>query len=110
MRTRPRRCRCTSPARPSTRPTRRPAASAACSAAAGRSASAPSTQAEVSDPAQWGTTHARTSEEETPTMSTETEAKPGTDGQVVGDGSESLTVTDNRTGKTYEVPIEDGTV
>jgi citrate synthase len=43
-------------------------------------------------------------------MSTETEAKPGTDGQVVGDGSESLSVTDNRTGKTYEVPIEDGTV
>jgi len=43
-------------------------------------------------------------------MSTETEAKPAGDGQVVGDGSESLTVTDNRTGKTYEVPIEDGTV
>jgi citrate synthase len=43
-------------------------------------------------------------------MSTETEAKPAADGQVVGDGSESLTVTDNRTGKTYEVPIEDGTV
>jgi citrate synthase len=43
-------------------------------------------------------------------MSTETEATPATDGQVVGDGNESLTVTDNRTGKTYEVPIEDGTV
>ena len=25
-------------------------------------------------------------------------------------GSESLTVTDNRTGKSYELPIEDGTV
>jgi citrate synthase len=43
-------------------------------------------------------------------MSTETEAKPAADGQVAGDGNESLTVTDNRTGKTYEVPIEDGTV
>src|SRR3979409_1955831 len=45
-----------------------------------------------------------------PTMSTETEAKPAADGRVTGDGNESLTVTDNRTGKTYEVPIEDGTV
>jgi citrate synthase len=43
-------------------------------------------------------------------MSTETKAKPASDGRVVGDGNESLTVTDNRTGKTYEVPIEDGTV
>jgi citrate synthase len=43
-------------------------------------------------------------------MSTETEAKPAADGRVTGDGNESLTVTDNRTGKTYEVPIEDGTV
>ena len=42
-------------------------------------------------------------------MSTETQAQPASDGQV-GDGKESLTVTDNRTGKTYEVPIEDGTV
>jgi citrate synthase len=30
------------------------------------------------------------------------------DGEV--DGEESLTVTDNRTGKTYEIPIEDGTI
>src|SRR5947199_3860253 len=44
------------------------------------------------------------------TMSTETKAQPGTDGQVTDGGKESLTVTDNRTGKTYDVPIEDGTV
>jgi citrate synthase len=42
-------------------------------------------------------------------MSTETKAQAAPDGQVNG-GNESLTVTDNRTGKTYEVPIEDGTV
>jgi citrate synthase len=42
-------------------------------------------------------------------MSTETKAQAASDGQVNG-GNESLTVTDNRTGKTYEVPIEDGTV
>src|SRR3954452_3076717 len=27
-----------------------------------------------------------------------------------GDGKDSLSVTDNRTGKTYELPIEDGTI
>jgi citrate synthase len=43
-------------------------------------------------------------------MSTETQAQPAADGQVEGSGKESLTVTDNRTGKTYDVPIEDGTV
>jgi citrate synthase len=42
-------------------------------------------------------------------MSTETQAQAAADGQV-GGGKESLSVTDNRTGKTYEVPIEDGTV
>src|SRR4051794_33550883 len=42
-------------------------------------------------------------------MSTETKAQAASDGQVNG-GQESLSVTDNRTGKTYEVPIEDGTV
>ena len=42
-------------------------------------------------------------------MSTETQAQSASDGQVDG-GTESLSVTDNRTGKTYEVPIEDGTV
>ncbi len=31
-------------------------------------------------------------------------------GGGVATGSDSLTVTDNRTGKTYEIPIEDGTV
>jgi citrate synthase len=39
----------------------------------------------------------------------------GTEEQTTADGgvataSESLTITDNRTGRTYEVPIEDGTV
>jgi citrate synthase len=43
-------------------------------------------------------------------MSTETQAQPGRDGQVVDEGKASLSVTDNRTGKTYDVPIEDGTV
>jgi citrate synthase len=42
-------------------------------------------------------------------MSTETQAQAASDGQVNG-GKQSLTVTDNRTGKTYDVPIEDGTV
>jgi len=42
-------------------------------------------------------------------MSTETQAQTASDGQVNGD-KQSLTVTDNRTGKTYDVPIEDGTV
>src|SRR5205809_2036080 len=42
-------------------------------------------------------------------MSTETKDQAAYDGQVNG-GQESLSVTDNRTGKTYEVPIEDGTV
>ena len=42
-------------------------------------------------------------------MATEQETqRPATDG--ASPGSESLTVTDNRTGKTYELPIEDGTV
>ena len=31
-------------------------------------------------------------------------------GGVAAAGQETLTVTDNRTGKTYEVPIDDGTV
>src|SRR3954449_7948112 len=33
-----------------------------------------------------------------------------TNGGGVATASDSLTITDNRTGKTYEVPIEDGTV
>ena len=40
-------------------------------------------------------------------MSAETETQQ-TDG--ASSDNQSLTVTDNRTGKTYEVPIEDGTV
>jgi citrate synthase len=40
-------------------------------------------------------------------MSTQTQ--DGTDG-TVGTGAETLTVTDNRTGKTFELPITDGTV
>jgi citrate synthase len=42
-------------------------------------------------------------------MSTQTDAKAGADG-VAADGSATLSVTDNRTGRTYEVPITDGTV
>src|SRR5271170_235762 len=34
----------------------------------------------------------------------------GTSGNGVGRASATLSVTDNRTGKTYELPIEDGTV
>jgi citrate synthase len=40
-------------------------------------------------------------------MSTETQQ---TDGAGVGTGAETLTVTDNRTGKQYEIPIEDETI
>jgi citrate synthase len=40
-------------------------------------------------------------------MSTETQE---TDGAGVATGRESLTVTDNRTGKQYEIPIEDETI
>ncbi|MBA3807536.1 MAG: citrate synthase [Solirubrobacterales bacterium] len=49
-------------------------------------------------------------EESTITASTaESESKPGSDGgELAGEGS--LTVTDNRTGKSYEMPITDGTV
>jgi citrate synthase len=40
-------------------------------------------------------------------MTTETQQQ---DGAGVGTAADSLTVTDNRTGKTYEVPIQDGTI
>jgi citrate synthase len=43
-----------------------------------------------------------------------TQAQPGARGQISTDGAvqaqDSLTVTDNRTGSTYDLPIEDGTV
>ncbi|MCW2969447.1 MAG: citrate synthase [Solirubrobacterales bacterium] len=43
-----------------------------------------------------------------------TQAQAGSRGQISADGAaqaqDSLTVTDNRTGATYELPIEDGTV
>jgi citrate synthase len=43
-----------------------------------------------------------------------TQAQPGALGQISADGAaqaqDSLTVTDNRTGSTYDLPIEDGTV
>jgi citrate synthase len=42
-------------------------------------------------------------------MSTQTDAKAGADG-VAPDGGATLSVTDNRTGETYEVEIVDGTV
>src|SRR4051795_3770223 len=41
-------------------------------------------------------------------MTPETETQEQADGQV--GGKDSLTVTDNRTGETYEIPIEDGTI
>jgi citrate synthase len=40
-------------------------------------------------------------------MTTETQQQDGTD---VATSGETLTVTDNRTGKQYEIPIEDGTI
>ncbi len=40
-------------------------------------------------------------------MTTETQQQ---DGAGVGTAADSLTITDNRTGKTYEVPIQDGTI
>ena len=40
-------------------------------------------------------------------MSTETEQQ---DGAGVATAGDTLTVTDNRTGKKYEIPIEDGTI
>jgi citrate synthase len=42
------------------------------------------------------------------TPETETQAQEAADGKV--GGQETLSVTDNRTGKTYEIPIEDGTI
>src|SRR3989440_876514 len=40
-------------------------------------------------------------------MTTETQQQNGAE---VGESNETLTITDNRTGKQYEVPIEDGTI
>src|SRR4051812_28854276 len=42
-------------------------------------------------------------------MSTETKTQDGGNGKVEGQEG-SLSVTDNRTGKSYEIPIEDGTI
>src|ERR1700749_2973351 len=39
-----------------------------------------------------------------------TETQQGTDGGGVATSAETLTVTDNRTGKQYEIPIEDNTI
>src|SRR5215213_8417400 len=39
----------------------------------------------------------------------ETQTQPATDGQV-SDAKESLSVRDNRTGKEYEIPIENGAI
>src|SRR6202035_135390 len=43
-------------------------------------------------------------------MSTDTHPEARTDGTTVAEARDSLTVTDNRTGKAYEIPIEDGTI
>jgi citrate synthase len=40
-------------------------------------------------------------------MTTQTQQQ---DGAGAGTANESLTITDNRTGKQYEIPIEDGTI
>jgi citrate synthase len=42
-------------------------------------------------------------------MTTQTESQQR-DGAAAGTGNDTLTITDNRTGKTYEVPIEDETI
>src|SRR5918997_3294541 len=39
-----------------------------------------------------------------------TEEQISTSGDGVATAAESLTITDNRTGRTYDVPIEDGTI
>src|ERR1700761_9214663 len=39
-----------------------------------------------------------------------TETQHSTDGGGVATSADTLTVTDNRTGKTYEIPIEDNTI
>ncbi|HWX75217.1 MAG TPA: citrate synthase [Solirubrobacteraceae bacterium] len=43
-------------------------------------------------------------------MSTHTQAETGADGAHAAGGADTLTVTDNRTGASYELPITDGTV
>ena len=43
-------------------------------------------------------------------MSTETQTTAAGDGEIASGGEDTLSVTDNRTGKSYEIPIEDGTV
>src|SRR6201993_4568884 len=42
-------------------------------------------------------------------MTTETQPSTG-HGAAASAGSETLSVTDNRTGQTYEIPIQDGTI
>src|SRR6266536_1245784 len=44
------------------------------------------------------------------TTQTETGALQRTSGGEIRQATDSLTVTDNRTGRTYELPIEDGTL
>ena len=44
-------------------------------------------------------------------MSSETQEQSGVSGEASADGRrDTLTITDNRTGKTYEVPVEDGSI
>ncbi len=43
-------------------------------------------------------------------MATEQQTTDASAGNGVGSGTETLTVTDNRTGNTYDLPITDGTV
>ena len=44
------------------------------------------------------------------TQTADTETKDGREGFAMGASKESLTITDNRTGKQYEVPVTDGTI
>ena len=43
-------------------------------------------------------------------MTTDIQPDTRADGTAVAEARDSLTVTDNRTGKEYEIPIEDGTI
>ena len=43
-------------------------------------------------------------------MATEQETKPQVDGAQDGSGGDTLSITDNRTGKGYEVEISNGTI
>ncbi|MGH2925594.1 MAG: citrate synthase [Solirubrobacterales bacterium] len=43
-------------------------------------------------------------------MATDQQTKPDDDGAVAATGAETLTITDNRTGRTYDLEVTDGTI